>query len=70
MDDHMTTKTLIDNYWRAETERIIYEAKAAAATAEKATQVRAMRDSGLTWPEIGKLIKTSPQRAQQLGNKT
>ena len=37
------------------------------AAEKRRKQIRAMRSSGLTWPEIAKVFGVTPQRVQQLG---
>ena len=46
-----------------------YNNRLRAASLKRTAKITKLRQEGLTWAEIGKLLKISRQRAQQLGSK-
>lgn len=47
-----------------------HNAKLQKAASPRIKRVHALRNSGLTWAEIGTLLGISRQRAQQLGSRS
>jgi hypothetical protein len=60
------TKAIIDDYRAADAEQHQHRERYNEAGRRKANAIRDLRDAGLTWVEIGKLLGISSQRAQKI----